>query len=588
MFRAISAVASIAIIISVGWSADAFAAAGKRVALVIGNSAYMHSGTLANPRNDAELIGGTLQRAGFEVISGIDLRKSAMREIIDQFTEAADEAEIALIYYAGHGMQIDGQNYLVPVDAKLERAPQVRTQTISLDVLLEALPQEPAVNILILDACRDNPLSRSLQAAVSRSGRVERGLANVQASQSNHGAGGLLIAYATDPDDVAIDGEGHNSPYSAALARHLTEPGLEIQSALTRVRAEVTQNTGGKQRPWANASLSREVFLGEEASTMRGDPAQQPIVVPGVTAQTIDWEVEQTLWDEASKRNTITHYEFYLKQYPNGRFAPLAILNLDQLKGEQEVAANPATAAPATATTAQDSPAGGQQPLAQIPQDNVAQAQQALALAQQQAAAAATDAAQQQAAVAVQQQQELALAQPVDPASQPQVRAVSPVVISEMMKQVPGTPETDALIGFAYNREQAIDLQLRLAALNFEVGGFDGKIGNKSRMAIASWQGQLDLKQTSFLTMEQYNFLVLQTEPLMEGARARYEAEKAEAARRAKAQKQRVARNNGNDKEGRTLEGRVPDNRQSGNNDALIGGIMGGLIGGVLGGALNK
>jgi uncharacterized caspase-like protein len=249
---------------------------GKRVALVIGNGAYVHAVTLPNPAGDGKLIAQTLRNAGFSVIEGSDLDKGGMSRLLDQFTEAAYDADIAVVFYAGHGLQVDGRNYLIPVDAELEKAAQLQTRTIPVEAVLAALPPDPAVGVIILDACRDNPLARTLARAlpVSRSSSVGAGLAPVQANGQSTNAGGLLIAYATDPGAVAYDGKEKHSPYTAALARHLTTPGLEIQSALTRVRADVSETTGGAQRPWHNASLAREVFVGGDAPVAK--PSSPP------------------------------------------------------------------------------------------------------------------------------------------------------------------------------------------------------------------------------------------------------------------------------------------------------------------------
>ena len=203
-----------------------------------------------------------------------------MGRLLDQFTEAAYDADIAVVYYAGHGLQVDGRNYLVPVDGELEKAAQLQTRTISgrRRAGTHCRPI-PAVGVIILDACRDNPLARSLAKAlpVSRSTSMGAGLAPVQANGLSHDAGGLLIAYATDPGAVAYDGKDAHSPYTTALARHLATPGLEIQSALTRVRAEVSEATNGAQRPWHNASLAREVFIGGDAPVAKPAPSEQPV-----------------------------------------------------------------------------------------------------------------------------------------------------------------------------------------------------------------------------------------------------------------------------------------------------------------------
>lgn len=318
---------------------EASAATPKKVALVMGNSAYQHAVELPNPKNDAKLMAETFRTAGFTVLEGEDLDKNGMANLVDKFTEAAYDADIAVIYYAGHGLQVDGQNYIVPVDGQLETAAQLKTRTIQVDKLLAALPPDPAVSVVILDACRDNPLARSLAKALPASrSAAAGGLAPVQTNAQSSSSGGLLIAYSTDPGAVALDGKGANSPYTTALAKHLTTPGLEIQSALTRVRADVSEATGGTQHPWHNASLSREVFMGGDAPdrgiAIQQNTVTQPAQVATTGGNDVNWTVEQKLWEEASKRNTVAHYELYLKEYPEGNFATLAKLNLDQLKVE--------------------------------------------------------------------------------------------------------------------------------------------------------------------------------------------------------------------------------------------------------------
>ncbi len=513
---------------------------GKRVALVIGNSAYQHSVPLPNPKNDAQLIGETLRLAGFSVISGFDLNKSAMLDIVDKFTEEAYDADTALVFYAGHGLQVDGQNYLVPVDANLEKAAQLQTRTIPIDKLLAALPPAPAVNIVVLDACRDNPLGRSLAASLpaGRSMGISKGLASVQTNSAT--GGGLLIAYATDPGAIAGDGTESHSPYTTALARHLTTPGLEIQSALTRVRADVSEATRGNQNPWHNASLSREVFLG-------GESASKPAVavtaetmglatIPAADNSAIDWTIEQKLWDEASKRNTAAHYELYLAKYPNGNFATLANLNLDQLK------------------------------------------------------------AQEQAKVAA-----------VDPtpgeATEFASTSRTAVAMPEDIKLVPGTPETETLLNL--DKAGRIDLQLRLSALGHVTGGADGALGAKSRGAIGAWQRQSGLIETTYLTPQQHLFLIVQTDPLMAQVRARYEADKAAAAKAATESRTQKTiakappKNKKNEKSVRrtnrkkevtqeaTLEGPVESEKENKSQmtpegAAFTGALLGGALGGIL------
>ncbi len=441
------------------------AGGAKRVALVIGNSKYVHAVELPNPANDAGLIASTLRNAGFEVIEGVDQDNAGMHSLISKFTEQSYDADLAVIFYAGHGMQVDGKNFLIPVDAELTSPAYLKTRTVQIDDFMAALPPDPAVGVIILDACRDNPLARTLAAALPKTRSLGSGLAPIEARSEGVGTGGILIAYATDPGAIAFDGNGINSPYSTALARHLTEPGIEIQSALTRVRGEVTETTQGRQRPWHNASLGREVFIGKPVVTAA--PAAKPATdAAGAAAATApalvvgeppSWEVEQRLWDEASKRNTAPFYEAYLEQFPNGRFATVARLNIDALKDPK---------------------------------------------------------AQEKQVAAVEPDE-------VNPGSA--VR--TSVGISDDMKKVLGTEATESAIGL--DRPGRIDLQLRVEALGNELGRVDGNIGAKTRQAIGDWQEENGLPPTTFLTREQLAFLVIQTDPMMEAVRAKHEADQA-------------------------------------------------------------
>ncbi|TIO99973.1 MAG: hypothetical protein E5X72_32020 [Mesorhizobium sp.] len=440
----------------------------KRVALVIGNSKYVNAVALPNPANDARLIASTLRNAGFEVIEGVDQDNAGMHSLISKFTEESYNADLAVIYYAGHGMQVDGRNYLIPVDAELTSPAYLKTRTVQIDEFMAALPADPAVGIIILDACRDNPLARTLAAALPKSRSLGAGLAPVDAKADGMGTGGVLIAYATDPGAIAFDGNGVDSPYSLALAKHLTEPGVEIQSALTRVRGEVTEATQGRQRPWHNASLGREVFLGKPvapaaspAATLAPDAAKATATPAPVASEPPSWEVEQRLWDEASKKNAIPYYEAYLDQFPNGRFATVAKLNIDQLKD----------------------PAAGKQ-----------------------VAALGAD----------------------DASANPGSAVRTSVGITDEMRKTQGTELTESAIGL--DRNGRIDLQLRIEALGNELGQVDGNIGPRTRQAIGVWQGKNGLPSTTYLTREQLALLVIQTDPMMDAVRARNAADQARAA----------------------------------------------------------
>ncbi len=334
------------------------AATEKRVALVIGNSGYIHANDLPNPRNDAVIFAEVMREAGFNVVSGIDLGKLEMESVINEFTEKAYDADIALVFYAGHGMQVEGNNYLIPVDAKLTSPAHLKTRTVHMTEIIEALPADPAVGIIFMDACRDNPLARSFASTLpaTRSSTVDSGLAAVQTSTHDSTSGGLLIGYATDPGSVALDGTGANSPYTLALARHLTKDGVSLQVALTRIRGDVAKATGGKQRPWYNASLGREIFLGSKEPIVATNVPAPPVKPSPDISEPRIWEIEQRVWDEVSRANTKEHYEYYLKQFPNGRFKALAELSLKLMVGQDRDAIDTHSQQLASANVDDDKP----------------------------------------------------------------------------------------------------------------------------------------------------------------------------------------------------------------------------------------
>lgn len=239
---------------------------GTRMALVVGNGAYAHVKALPNPANDARAVAKSLRDIGFTVSEGIDLDRAAMQRMTREFLREAARAQIALVYYAGHGVQVDGRNYLIPVDVELKPGTGMTAAMIDMDTIMAGLDDQVRTNILIFDACRNNPMAQ--QVASAGTNRAIEGASGL-AAPTSLGSGatlgaGTLIAFATAPGQVALDGEGANSPFSAALSRHIGTPGLEVQQMLTRVRAEVVSSTKNKQVPWSNSSLLGEVYLAEK------------------------------------------------------------------------------------------------------------------------------------------------------------------------------------------------------------------------------------------------------------------------------------------------------------------------------------
>jgi len=231
--------------------------AGRRVALVIGNSAYKFANPLPNPANDSTDFAQALREVGFIVIEGHDLDWRSMVAKTREFSAQLDKAELALVFYAGHGVQVDGRNYLIPVDAKLERAGDLDLDAVDLQTVLRPMEAERRVNLVFLDACRDNPFTRSLARSLgsTRSTAVAKGLAQVNS------AAGTMIAFSTQPDNVAQDGEGRNSPFTAALLKYVKTPNLEVEQMMKQVRVEVMAATQEKQVPWGHSSLIGDVYL---------------------------------------------------------------------------------------------------------------------------------------------------------------------------------------------------------------------------------------------------------------------------------------------------------------------------------------
>jgi uncharacterized caspase-like protein len=228
----------------------------RRVALVIGNGAYQYANKLPNPINDAADVAGMLRRLKFDVVEGTNLDRRGMDDAIRQFGRKLEGADLAVFFYAGHGLQVGGKNYLVPVDAKLERPGDLALDAVEVSTVLDQMEAEKRVNLIFLDACRDNPLARSLARSLgTRSASVGQGLASIQS------AVGTLIAYATQPNNVALDGDGRNSPFTKALLKHLTAPGIDVGLIMRRVRADVIAATRDKQVPWDDSSLVGDVIL---------------------------------------------------------------------------------------------------------------------------------------------------------------------------------------------------------------------------------------------------------------------------------------------------------------------------------------
>jgi hypothetical protein len=337
------------------------AVAQKRVALVIGNGAYKETAQLLNPRNDAADVATALKRLGFDVIEGIDLDKREMERIIRRFDIALAGAEMALFYYAGHGVQVAGQNHLVPVDAKLAAEGDLDFETLPLTLVLNRMTREAKTTVALLDACRDNPLARNLARSMgARTTTVGQGLAKVETGV------GTLISFSTQPGNVALDGNGRNSPYTTALLGQLEQPGRDLMSVLAAVRGDVVKATGGRQVPWEHTSLLGPLVLkpaGQTAATPASappSPSPQAVAIATPPAKTSEPVRPQRssaseaaeAWAAVKDSNQAAPLEAFIRRYGDTFYGDLAKARLAQLKTPKQVAVIPPPPPPPAAPNA--------------------------------------------------------------------------------------------------------------------------------------------------------------------------------------------------------------------------------------------
>ncbi len=270
-------------------SANAFAE--KRVALVIGNSAYASAGRLANPANDAADVAAALGRLGFDVTRAADLDARDFAAAIDNFLSAAHGADVAIFYYAGHGLQYDGGSYLLPVDARLENEFAIRRETMGAQEIVSALEGAARASVVILDACRNNPLAERLRDRLQGRGRaaaVARGLGRIEASSGN-----TLVVYSAAPGQEAKDGAGRNSPFTEALLKYVETPGLEMEQMLKRVTADVERETGGKQQPERLSRLKIELMLKGGAAVKPGQTSDDALAYSQARLRALEEELQR-------------------------------------------------------------------------------------------------------------------------------------------------------------------------------------------------------------------------------------------------------------------------------------------------------
>jgi uncharacterized protein YecT (DUF1311 family) len=329
--RAVRLVVTIACAVALTALGLGHARAGTRVALVIGNAAYRHAPALTNPKNDAEDVGRSLTELGFETVIATDLDRTGMNDALDRFSRIVPGADVALFYYSGHGMQFAGKNYLLPVDARLAGADDVnRFRLTPLDDVFDIL-QAAQGRVVILDACRNNPVEEDLKRRLasvpgaSRDASMSRGLSRVPAGN------GLIVAYSTQANDVAADGLDRNSPFTAAFLQHVGTPDVDLRQMLLSVQNDVARRTQGRQRPELSLSAIGEIKLKD--SGQPGQVPSHPEPRPPAPQPPFDPRaMELSYWESVRNSSSPAIIQTYLDRYPNGVFAALARARLEELR----------------------------------------------------------------------------------------------------------------------------------------------------------------------------------------------------------------------------------------------------------------
>lgn len=291
-------------------SVSATLAKDGKAALVIGNSAYKTTPALANPRSDATDIATALEKLGYSVTKGLDVDKAEMDDIIKRFSAKLADVEVGVFFYAGHGLQVNGQNYLVPVDAKLESASSLDFELVKLETIQRQMEHASKTNIIFLDACRDNPLARNLARSMgTRSDAIGRGLAPAESGVDT------LISFSTQPGNVALDGSGRNSPFAGALVKQLLSSTDDIADMLIAVRRDVMKSTSNQQVPWEHSALTANFYFSPKAENRAGQAGRELS-----QAQ----QAEVAFWNSVkdSQKPSVVHS--YIDTYPNGIFVPVA------------------------------------------------------------------------------------------------------------------------------------------------------------------------------------------------------------------------------------------------------------------------
>lgn len=468
----------------------------RKVALVVGNGAYTHAAPLANPVNDAQAMSNKLEAMGFETYTGFDLNKTEMERLLRNFVRASRESDVNLLFFAGHGMAVDGVNYLLPFDAVFEDETALDFEAIPVDFVTRQMSLSQGVSLVFLDACRDNPLATTLSRSMgaTRSTAVSNGLAEMKVANSGRG---MAIAFATSPGEVALDGAGVNSPFTSALLRHLDAENTDIAEIFTRVTGDVYEATSQQQRPWLNVSLTGPVMLNPVTRLQPAPSETAAVVAPNTNAVAGDQRLQEQklLFDLARETGDVDDYRAYLESFPQGLYANNARRTIRKLEGANRAAAP-------------------------------------VAVASARARAIAVPAAPQNSRSA-------------------QINEVGPLVlpVSATLRAMPTSQATETELDL--DRTLRGNIQARLNAAGHNVGGVDGKWGRNTRSGISNWQASNGLIPTSFLSVPQYQLLVSQTE----GRYTPYTAPVAVKRKTSGTVKRKTSKSKGNNQVGAALLG---------------------------------
>jgi hypothetical protein len=317
MSKRLSLIAVLATMLTFAAAHDA--RAEKRVALVLGMSKYQNVPALTNPARDAAAMGEVFKKAGFDTVdTKLDLTVSGLRREIRDFAAAAADADIAVVYYAGHGIEVSGTNYLIPSDARLQSDFDIPDETVSLDRVLQALEPVKRLRLVILDACRDNPFDKSMKRSLGGTRSIGRGLAEVEPAKNT------LIAFAAKAGAVASDGDGNNSPFATALMKHIISPGLDLRLAFGKVRDDVVKTTNSRQEPFMYGSLGGDTVALVPQSVIPADPNAEA----------------RKDYEFAAQLGTKEAWASFLAARPSGLYADLARQQAAKLKTAESASAN--------------------------------------------------------------------------------------------------------------------------------------------------------------------------------------------------------------------------------------------------------